>query len=344
MKKFNFKSKGAVLRVIEEPKIKKKAWTFDRIIYVALLLFLAFVIIRYSYNVLNVIKGNGQIVFQKLSINFTTDVRLHDIYIAEGEKVHKGDTLFSYVIEKAFEDDQNAIRASETKNKIARDILGIEKEILLKRTQLIHVKKEQQQWIANYDEKVNMVLLEVAHKNELNIIKQKQRALTLEAKLIAQEIYALQQLKRSFKNAGDQLLSSYGSISNTFQHYIAPVDGISGTINFEANEVCYRQQEVVTIHDSKELMIRAYFSQKYNDYIQPGTAVTIKFSDGTVTKGKISNAYIATYALPSEFQKKYEPTERNILVDIIPANKDAEVLWRKFYLMDVSLTINRWTL
>ena len=61
----------------------------------------------------------------------------------------------------------------------------------------------------------------------------------------------------------------------------------------------------------------------------------------TYSKGKIVHSYISTYALPSEFQKKYEPTERTILVDIEPINVNEAELWRKFYLMDVKLVIKR---
>ena len=105
--------------------------------------------------------------------------------------------------------------------------------------------------------------------------------------------------------------------------------------------MCYKQQEVLTIHNPEKTQIKAYFNQNAAKYITEGTIVQVNFPDGKKTKGRINHSYIATYALPSEFQKKYEPTERNLLVDIVPIDKNTEELWKNFYLMDVELVINK---
>ena len=99
MKSFNFKNKGSIIRTIEEPSIKKKKWSFDRITYWLVILVIGFIAIKFTYNWINIIKGNGQIVFEKLAINFTDDIRLNEINIHEGETINVGDTLFSYLIE-----------------------------------------------------------------------------------------------------------------------------------------------------------------------------------------------------------------------------------------------------
>ncbi len=341
MKNFNFKNKGSVLRTVEEPVIKKKKWGFDRIVYLTLIIFISFIVIRYTYNVLNVIKGNGQIVFQKLPVNFTSDIRLGKIMIEEGTEVCKGDTLFHYNIEKESISEDLTVRTNEVKNKMLRDLLSIERDILLKKAQRKAINLQLKQLDNLYEEKVKMVLLEVENYTSLDELQAQKNRLNGQKILLNQEISDLEKFKSKAQTIGDKLVSTYQAVEQDF-YYISPVDGISGTVNFEPNQVCYKQQEVVSVHNPEQVQIRAYFSQKYNDYLKPNTKVKIKFQDGTITYGRISNSYITTYALPSEFQKKYEPTERNILVDITPINNESEELLRKFYLMDSELFIYRW--
>jgi len=54
--------------------------------------------------------------------------------------------------------------------------------------------------------------------------------------------------------------------------------------------------------------------------------VTIEFPDKTESLGIISKFFVSTYAVPSEFQKKYEPTERNIVAEIVPFNKQDDLV------------------
>ena len=66
--------------------------------------------------------------------------------------------------------------------------------------------------------------------------------------------------------------------------------------------------------------------------------MNIEFPDGTESKGLIKRFYYATYQLPDEFQKRYEPTTRTIAADIYPVNDNEYEHWRAFYKMSVSVT------
>lgn len=341
MRKFNLKPKGSILRTIEEPKLKKKAWTLDRILYVILLLILLFVVLQFLYRFFNIIEGNGQIVFQKVTVNFTEDIRLTDIIVKKGMNLHKGDTLFRYKIEDPNADQQYQNNRLQAENKFSQENLDLEKEILLSNLLLEQKKaalKYKQQQI---HEKVDMILLEVDNLQSLQKTKESATALKLEIQALKKKITSLNFLKSKTDQLQNQYLNGYGAF-NMEKAYISPLDGISGVIHFEKNEICYREEEVLSIHNSEKVQIRAYFSQKHHELLHKGALVTVKFSDGSTTKGKIATSFIATYALPSEFQKKYEPTERTIVVDIVPMDKGDSEIWRKYYLMNVELIIHRW--
>ncbi|MEM7298982.1 MAG: hypothetical protein AAF391_12035 [Bacteroidota bacterium] len=69
--------------------------------------------------------------------------------------------------------------------------------------------------------------------------------------------------------------------------------------------------------------------------------MTISFPDGSKGKGYIKKYHISTKELPPEFQKKYEPTERTILTEIYPIDEETANLWKKFYKMDVKVSLPR---
>jgi len=70
--------------------------------------------------------------------------------------------------------------------------------------------------------------------------------------------------------------------------------------------------------------------------------VTIEFPDKTESLGIISKFFVSTYAVPSEFQKKYEPTERNIVAEIVPFNKQDDLAWNSYYKMEVNVQKKRY--
>ena len=64
----------------------------------------------------------------------------------------------------------------------------------------------------------------------------------------------------------------------------------------------------------------------------------IEFADGTLSKGIIDRFYSATYILPDEFQKKFEPTTRTLAADILPIGQDDLDVWKKYYKLSVKVT------
>lgn len=97
----------------------------------------------------------------------------------------------------------------------------------------------------------------------------------------------------------------------------------------------------MTIHDVEKVFIKAYFDLKDLAHIKKGSIVLVEFPDKTISEGIINKLYISTYKAPTEFQKKYEPTERNILTEIVPLDKEQIPEWGKFYKLNLKVKIGK---
>ena len=124
---------------------------------------------------------------------------------------------------------------------------------------------------------------------------------------------------------------------NSIYYYASPVSGEIGQINNSPNEVCYKAKDVMVIHQLENLKIKAYFHQSLYQEIRLGEEVEIEFPDGTIGRGVINNFYVSTYELPAEFQKRYEPVERRIVVDVLPLNLQEAARWIGYYKMAVTI-------
>ena len=100
MRAFKIRTEPTILTTLKEPpkKVSKSKINWQRISF----LLLAFAVISYvglrTYKAFAVIKANGQIELHKQMVNFSSDIQLEEIYIAEGQTIHKGDTLFKYSV------------------------------------------------------------------------------------------------------------------------------------------------------------------------------------------------------------------------------------------------------
>ena len=129
-----------------------------------------------------------------------------------------------------------------------------------------------------------------------------------------------------------------GNFGNT---YASPIKGVVGQILKNSEESCYKTENVMTIHNIEKVFIKAYFDLRDLAEVQKGNIVTVEFPDKTRSQGIINKLYISTYRAPSEFQKKYEPTERNILAEIIPLEKEQIPEWGKFYKLNLKVKIGK---
>ncbi len=345
MKKFSFKSNEPIIKGFKEQQAQKKRRNYDRIFFIAIMAIVLFFIARYAYNRFFIIRANSQIEFEKLNVSFTDDIRLLKLNISEGDEVEKGDTLFRYMLkEREGNSYTEIIDIENNKDRINREIDRLITELEMKKIE----KRSKETLVSFYVEKekelVKQVMLEVYPKaklgemqDEIFRIKSTIVKLRAEIELLHTAIWS-QRNKLSNPTIHS---SSYSQLHNIETSYVTPEKGIIGIINFNENEICYQSENVLTIHNSDSVKIVAFFDPRDIKLLKIGTTVNINFQDGTESKGVIKNFLVSTYALPAEFQKKYEPVTRSVVALISPTNEHEGEVWKGFYKMNVEVSFNK---
>ena len=337
MKSFSFKSNKSTLRVLKEPVIKKKRMSFDRALYLIIIAISIFLLLRYIITKVTIIDANGQVLMDKVNVNFTHDIRLLEFNVIEGDTINKQQQLFTYV-EDQFDNDGLAYFSSQ---ELLQNNAKKELELKFKiKSQLIYINalKEEISFLnAKEEEITNLVLLDVYTINQLNDIRvkinaEKNRLLVLnnELALLYQQLKSINDLKT--------LQGGYHE-TNTIVNstYFAPIKGVIGQITVNEQETCYRTKNVLTIHNPEEIFIKAYFNLNDIKNVNVNEEVIIQFPDKTKSIGIINKYYVSTYALPEEFQKTYEPTERSIVAEIVPLNKTEAETWSRYHKLSVTI-------
>lgn len=339
MKKFSYKKGKAIIRTLKEPKIKKKKLNFDRVLYFILLILLVVWLASFVYKKTVWVYGNGQMLMEKVDVNFTNDIRVKEIFINEGDTVHLNTNLFNYFQDDFDSDASIVLKNLDKREKYSSDYDDILRQIRLKYIKLQHLKKRLS--LLEFQEKqiIKLVLLDVYTKNKADEINTQKLKLQGDIDLLKNEIYLLSLLKKDTRKKGNSNINSGNqNFTNT---YHSPITGIIGQILKNSEEVCYKAENVMTIHNVEKVFIKAYFNIKDIAKVKKGSLVYVEFPDKSLSKGIINKLYISTYKAPTEFQKKYEPTERNILAEIIPLDKEEIPDWGRYYKLNLKVKINK---
>ncbi len=359
MKNFTgFKYQESVLRTVDEPVVKKK-FNWDRFLFV-LLLVLGIGYFCYTYY-LRVAYTNvpGLVILEKMAVNFTDDIRLLELCAKEGDVILEGDTLFTYSYEKGepVENQMQNITISNrvsgggntsTNRNILRDKLTLKRQIAVKGSEREGRRERLKAKKAELEEQRKQILMgvDVAYKlpalqTSIIAIETDITSLTREIRILRKHLAALRAEEKRLKNAEmatlAESLSNGSGAREAKYHYAAPIEGIIGKISNSPNEVCYRTENLMVIHQMANMKVRAYFDQKDAKTIVRGEEVGVEFPDGTIGRGIVDNFYISTYAMPPEFQKKYEPRERSVIVDIVPIDTEEAKIWMVYYKMAVTI-------
>ena len=116
------------------------------------------------------------------------------------------------------------------------------------------------------------------------------------------------------------------------------MDGIVTRIYIHPTETVLKTEDIMTLHKDRPAYIKAYFEQEDFNSFKEGDIFKVTFPDGSTSYGLLRRFYIATYVLPEEFQKKYEPTTRSVAADIYPLNAEDLAKWKAFYKMGVDIS------
>ncbi len=349
MRNFSLRERPSVITVLREPPKKKKSFPWQKWTFIAAVIFLISYIGYKAVTNLWIINANGQIEVKKQTVHFADDVTLNQFFVAEGQQVTAGDTLFTYL--PIIED---VVSTSVTDYDKTND--WVEKEKLNIQSKIAHKTFEIESLIGRINNsqslatmKKEMVLLgSVNDKNEYEYLMLDIKKMGLELEGLKKEKKYLQGLLYSLdqKKAVPQqkVTTSTRKHGDTKTAFVAPMDGIIGQINFNPNEVCFRREEILTIHKLEDMMIKVYFDPYEMKYLEQGDDVDVIFPDGSSSEGFIENFHVATYALPEEFQKKYEPTTRNIVANVHLKNSNDRYKLMNFYKMNVRISKSRFNI
>ncbi len=346
----------SVLRTVDEPKLKKK-FNWDRLLFMILLVLLAFYGIQKVYKKVAQIRVNGQVILDKMSVNFTDPIRIKKMLVNEGDDVAAGDSLFSYVVENNKEDPylKTYNQYDGNSNWFLREKLTVKRQIELKKSEregirtLISLKQQELE-----DLKKRVYLgTELSHK--LEPLKEDIQEYENQIDGLNSEIGVLNsyyatlnaQEKLAFSEENFRIekeINARLQFNKLILYYTTPIPGLIGQIEKMENEVCYTSESVMTIHRAGVIKVKAYFSPEHASSIAIGDGVTLRFEDGTESEGIIQNFYISTYPLPPEFQKRYEPTTRSIVADVAPKTDEDVKSWIGYYKMSVQVIKPRYRL
>lgn len=346
MKNFKLREEKSFIKVLKEPPVKKKKINFHKVLYLSLLVgALIFVGHRFIYAYL-VILAEGQIELPKQTVNFADDIQLIDFNIQEGSQVTQGDTLFSYRMVVDKDEEIKMQTRAQPSEWIIKARLENEKKLNLISLDII-AQRELLSMIEEQISKNENLLLAGVNENYNSYKKLLQEKGRIQAdikSLIKEQSYYRsygQQLAIE-EQANKNITITKSSYIHEVRHYVSPFSGKIGKISFSENEICYKKQELMTIHSMDGARISAFFDPDEIPYIRIGEVVDLKFPDGSKSRGIIHKFHVSTYALPEEFQKKFEPTERNILAEIKPLNEIESKRWKNFYKMDVEVRKTRY--
>jgi hypothetical protein len=363
MKNINFKRNESVLKGLEiqtKGKTKGKI-NWDRIIYFVLLAVVLIFFFRYLINELFFVEGNGQVRFENISIRNTDDCRVIDILVAEGDEVKIGDSLFTYMLDDDDADGNNGngygsagfALNSKKQGDVSwseKEIFKVQEDIKINNFLIAEKVKLKNLYSAELQRIRNEVMLDVLPRNKLDdqLAKINQlnfdiQSLRGKTSMLSASLNQLEGMKRDLSStstyAGKGGGGGGGGGDDSGQKvFYSPLTGTITTIMKNEFEVALKSEEIMSIHRPENISIRGFFDQQDLASIKIGDRVDLHFPDGSEGRGIIKRFYFATYRLPEEFQKKYEPTTRSLTVDIYPETKHDLKLWKAYWKMAVKIT------
>lgn len=363
-----------MFRVTNEQEIKKyRNW--DRLVYIALLIIFVLFVLIYVYNKAFIVHAYGHVIIESSRIRLTDDARLEEVRVQEGDSVLVGDTLFSYSLD--LDHDINGSGGSgasvslggftgktNADNWWLKEVYNIKKSIAINNVKIGENTDLMKSFLGELKRMTNEVILDVMPKQRLDYLQTEIVKLKADNQKLQQENNELQNLMRTLKpfensnqpaslknlkvnssskgnfgrnNIATSLLFSGELLSET-HYFTAPMDGIVTRVYIHSTETALKTEDIMALHKDRPAYIKAYFEQEDLANFKIDDVFKVTFPDGSVSYGTLKRFYIATYVLPEEFQKKYEPTTRSVAADIYPLTEADLAQWKAFYKMGVDIS------
>lgn len=345
MKSVQFKRKNSMLRVMPEDKIVRKI-NWDKTIYLFLLfigglLFLRFVFYRTLY-----VEAEGQVLFQNVNIRLTDDARILRFHKKEGDVVKIGDSLFTYFKDLNNQGDPGYSASVEIKREsadwIQKERFNINKSIMLNNLEIIEQKELLESYKKGLNTYRNEVMLDVVPKIKLESIENEMIKLRSNIQKLSSTNAELKRylgtLTPNYFNSKYRSIPPGSKNQDTLvKVFYSPIEGTVTRTYLQPYETALKTDNILSIHKGENIYIKAFFEQEDLKSIHDSDQVTITFPDGSKSVGVIKRFYYATYQLPEEFQKKYEPVTRSLAADVVPADTSELRKWKAYYKLSVGI-------
>ncbi len=340
MRSEHFKNRPSQIRGTKE-KTTAKDRSWDRAIYMVILGIVIIFVLYYLLSAYFFVSGEGRIIGTHLQVRFPSDVKITNIFVEQGDKVSKKDSLFSYTL---IEKSRSLSELQEKREELREEIFEIRSDIDLKSTERAELRDK----ISFYQEQKNLVEKEVKldiepvtklHSlnsklvdlnSELNVLQKEMSLMNMKANRLSQSREGISEAV-----ASEQLL--YTEYPGSDNLYLSPIEGQISNVNKEQSEFAFRSEPVLSIKIQKpKVRIKAVFSEQSVKHLPIGDEVRVTFDDGQTSKGIIVDLEAANGQALQELQI----TERSdkYIVEIMPVDEEARKLWESLSHLGVTVT------
>lgn len=343
MKPFKFKTKATVLKGVKEEAPKRKT-NWDRIIYLIIFVIIFVSILYYAISRSFYVKISGHVHTEQFTVSFPEDVSVYNYFVNEQDTIDKGDTLFYYRLNLLEDQVISSSIKSSVPNKAdwyIKERLQTQKEISLNFITIADIKNQVNRIRQEYEKTKKEVYLDIYPQTvlkkyseeidrlEVQLDKKEQEIAYLKEYLTLLDYYQEQANKPIIENnEGEVILWNY---------YRSPVDGIISKIYSDPEEVIYKKDVIMYIHDFEKVHILGFIEQGDIDQFKVGEELRINFPSGIVSTGVINKFYINTEEIPSDFIEPKGRYKRHVVVLILPKNEEVANEWIKHNLYEVQI-------
>lgn len=298
---------------------------FTRVVYLIFFGAILIVLTNWAINKWISVEGQGLVMLKSVTLRAVDDIKIEDFLVEEGEDVLRGQTLLQAVSL----DGAEIIESKDRGPLIEKTKRDVEERLIAERS-LKQEIKAQQDHIARLK---RLNALEWRMQKELYDAQRKLRSYELERRKINSEIRMLQDRIEALDegNYSQIIRPLESSMQSPFQGQVVEIKKNDG-------EVALRGEELISILGNEDINIKAFFPLQKMPRVTPGAKVSIHFPDGSKGYGTVNQYYYSTLPLPEEFQSRYEPVQRMLVVDIRPNDPEAKD-WIHIHMMTVKVKI-----
>lgn len=328
MRSQGFKQGNAQIRGMREKETKKKI-NWDRIVYLTIVnLVLGALAFAFLRNYLFV-SGEGQVIADRFFVRFPSDVRIQEMRTQKGDSVVQYDELFVYTpsFQTKSPVELETIR-SEFQDRIFENALKVDEKL----SQLKAIKMQMRHYrerisVIEQEIKLNLATPRLLYENEDRVVNLKADSINVLAEIV---------LLRNRNKYLESLSADEGlvldirdaELRGQVLTYQSPVTGVVEQVYKGNSELAVRTESIISIRrNSKDILVRALFSRDDLDYVYSGKVVTLRFDNGDLSKGMITNVYSSEYEQIGTVNRAGVLISDQIVVEIRPIEEQELALW-----------------